>query len=351
MVKVTKHPMLPLFIYNYTQRAQFTPEHWNHVTDLCRGLVVDSLGYIVARGFKKFWNINDARHPETMMENLPATPPTLTTKLDGSLGIAFRYYSEWHVATRGSFDSPQAIWATAWLRANVPDLTAPLNTTLLFEIVYPANQIVVKYDWSGLVLLAAIDNNSGCELRYTYLKKYAQAQGLSIVTQHAKPLTEAITEDIDNEEGYVATWLNAAGPPLKVKIKYATYCRLHRMLTQTSPLTVWEALRDNLDLDKLSADSPAEFQTWVGSVIRDLRGKYAAIEQAALDAYLTYKPDPNLPEDVAAYKKHFAEYAKSQPANITHLLFALQSQKDLAPQIWKQIRPTQQYVFKTDIDT
>jgi len=137
-----------------------------------------------------------------------------------------------------------------------------------------------------------------------YLKKYAQAQGLSIVTQHAKPLTEAITEDIDNEEGYVATWLNAAGPPLKVKIKYATYCRLHRMLTQTSPLTVWEALRDNLDLDKLSADSPAEFQTWVGSVIRDLRGKYAAIEQAALDAYLTYKPDPNLPEDVAAYKKH-----------------------------------------------
>jgi len=75
MVKVTKHPMLPLFIYNYTQRAQFTPEHWNHVTDLCRGLVVDSLGYIVARGFKKFWNINDARHPETMMENLPARRP------------------------------------------------------------------------------------------------------------------------------------------------------------------------------------------------------------------------------------------------------------------------------------
>jgi RNA ligase len=55
MVKATPDPSGRLTILNYTQRAQFTPELWNRVTDLCRGLIVDNDGNVVARAFEKFW--------------------------------------------------------------------------------------------------------------------------------------------------------------------------------------------------------------------------------------------------------------------------------------------------------
>ena len=90
MVKVTPHPSGRLFIANYTQVAQFTPELWNHVTDQCRGLIYDGDGNLVARGFRKFWNHSDLRHPETLPENFPADPPTITRKMDGSLGILYQ---------------------------------------------------------------------------------------------------------------------------------------------------------------------------------------------------------------------------------------------------------------------
>ena len=108
MVRATPHPGAALTIYNYTKVAQFTPELWNHVTDLCRGLIVDAERNLVARGFEKFWNLDDARHPETLMANLPTTPPVLTRKMDGSLGIGYALAGKWYVATRGSFDSEQA---------------------------------------------------------------------------------------------------------------------------------------------------------------------------------------------------------------------------------------------------
>ena len=42
MVRAVPHPSGWLTLYNYTKVAQFTPELWNHVTDKCRGLIVDN---------------------------------------------------------------------------------------------------------------------------------------------------------------------------------------------------------------------------------------------------------------------------------------------------------------------
>ena len=40
-VNVTKHPTLPLYIYNYSKECQ-AKHVWNDVTETCRGLIVDS---------------------------------------------------------------------------------------------------------------------------------------------------------------------------------------------------------------------------------------------------------------------------------------------------------------------
>jgi len=127
-----------LAICNYTPAAQYSKDLvWGEELAWCRGLIynVDTME-IVALPFKKFWNFSDERHPETMPENLPHDIPLVTDKLDGSLGILFEWKGQNFVATRGSFHSEQATWATNWLRNRYPRLQLPKGYTLLVEIIF-----------------------------------------------------------------------------------------------------------------------------------------------------------------------------------------------------------------------
>ena len=330
MVKVQKHPSEPLSIVNYTQVAQFNPEKWNHVTDLCRGLIYnhDTLD-LVARPFVKFWNYGDTRHPETLPENQPFGKPLITRKMDGSLGIGYRDgLGRWAVASRGSFVSDQAEWATGWLPN---DFVFPYGYTPLFEIIYPENRIVVDYKgWSGLTLLAGVRINTGEELTYFALKEWASINSISVVTMFDKPMDACVSEDDDEEEGYVAAWHRPGTSPLRVKIKFATYCKLHKVLTTTSAIGIWELLRDGKSTADVFAHTPAEFQQWVRQTENRLSAFHTGITDEVKVLYaLAPKTDS---------RKEFAEYAKS--TQYPHLLFAKADGKDLAPLIWKMLRPT-----------
>lgn len=347
MKKVTAHPTDNLRIVNYTQRAQFTPQMWNHVTDLCRGLIYDAATLdLIARPFAKFWNLGDSRHAETMQENLPSTVPTVTRKMDGSLGIAYQSSIGWAIATRGSFSSDQAVWATERLQQH--PMYCDRAYTPLFEIVYPENQIVVKYTYSGLVLLALVNIETGEEAHYSVLQGFALVNGFRLVERFDKPIYGLIGEDIENEEGYVVAWDRAGQTPLRVKIKYATYCRLHRLLTQTNAVTVWEMLRDGSDIDSLTVDAPQDFKDWLTSVRNRLRSGYERLERQALSAMLAYEGGQNI--TTPWQRKEFALYAvKQQP--VTPILFAMLDHKDYALIIWKMLRPRgDDKTFKVDVD-
>lgn len=337
MVKATPHPSGKLFIYNYTQMASFTPELWNHVTDKCRGLIVDiESGDIVARPFEKFWNLGDTRKPWTLMENLPSAPPTLTRKMDGSLGVFHWSDGLPSIATRGSFASEQAIWATKWIREHAVN-NWPDGFTPLFEIVFPENQIVVRYDYSGCVLLAMVDIETGEEMSYGELSFWAEENRVRVVEKFDKPMAVCVEEDIANEEGYVALWERPGTTPLRVKIKYSGYCRLHKLLTQTNAVTVWEMLRDGLDVTTLTEDVPAEFRAWIDGVEKRLRDEFKAIEDGALAAMLAYPGEKNISDKET--KKAFAIYVTSRHPKVAPIMFAMVEGKKYAPIIWKQIRP------------
>jgi RNA ligase len=347
MVKEQVHPSLPLRILNYTQKAQFSPELWNEVTDKCRGLIFDSqTSEIVARPFSKFWNYSDSRHPETMPENFPATVPSITRKFDGSLGILYRYDGKWAVATRGSFTSDQAVWATNWLNSR-PAFIWPPGFTPLVEIVFPENQIVVKYDWSGLVVLASVHIETGEEMPMKFLRHWTGENNLRVVDEFDKPLDECVVEDVENEEGYVVAWHRLGTWPLRVKVKMDTYCRLHRLLTGTNPVTIWEMLRDGLDLTTVTTDVPADFVAWINNVERVLLSAYKVIEDAALVAMLEYEGEKII--TTAEQRKQFALYAVAKPP-LTPVLFAMLDGKNYAPIIWKMCRPKATDTFKVDID-
>ena len=154
------HPTLPLCILNYTERATYTPDSWNAVTRNCRGLIYDTNTHeIVARPFPKFFNMGERYAPQCD----PTSRVVVTDKLDGSLGVLYRTPDGLAVSTRGSFDSEQTKHATELVRTRYAEFVPPHGHTLLFEIVYPDNRIVVDYgDMDDLILLGAIHIETGC---------------------------------------------------------------------------------------------------------------------------------------------------------------------------------------------
>lgn len=324
-VNVARHPTAPISIYNYSQRAQFEG-HWNHVTLQCRGLILDDDGRVVARPFPKFFNF------EQVAGQIPNEPFDVMEKLDGSLGISYWLDGQICLATRGSFTSEQAIRGTEMLRAMVPG-TGPHAVvldpqfTFLFEIIYPENKIVVDYGGaSRLVLLAAIHRETGEEFPdLARVLPFEQPRFFPGVRR----VDHLLGIDKPNEEGFVVRFRSG----VRVKVKMADYCRLHKLLTGVSPKSIWEHLKAGRPFEEIVERSPDEFHAWAGGVRDQLLADYAAIEAQAR-------------EDFKGWRRVVAEYFKTcdNPA----ILFQMLDERPYDQHIWKLLRPTAARAFRCD---
>lgn len=325
-VSAQRHPELPLTIYNYTHRTQFAGK-WTDVTKACRGLILHDDGRVIARPFPKFFNLGEM----AKSWNPPSKNFTVTTKEDGSLGILYRTTSGYAMATRGSFTGIQAIKATAMVQ-HYADL--PWDTeryTYLFEVIYPENRIVVDYGSDErLVLLAVIDTATGKDVALPdwfphHVQRWPELTDLQQLHDHAIP----------NSEGFVICFANG----FRVKVKFAEYVRLHRLLTGVNARTIWEHLSAGGEgFDALITKVPDEFYAWVQATANDLRGKYVAIEDACGVA-VARAPQTDDRRELAAYMTQ-----QQYPA----VCFAMIDEKDYGAIIWKLIKPSADRPFRED---
>jgi len=315
LVSRRKHPTHPIYILNYTAAAQFDWV-WNDVTLNCRGLVIDEDYNIVARALPKFFT------SEQLEGKLPEGNFVVEEKLDGSMLIAFNYNGELITATRGSFESEQAIKGKKFL----PSYFIPHeNLTWVFEVIYKANRVVVNYDFEGLVLLALV-NKDGTEKQVTELMSVLGFRTPKIYSFES--LEEILSYEEDNLEGFVLHYDSGE----RVKVKLEEYKRLHRLLTGVSEKTVWEAMR-NGTLPALLENTPDEFYDWVTGIKEDLEERYQIIELSAKASFV----------DFGDRKKNAMWYLKQDyPAVMFHMLDG----KDYSDLIWKMLRPEVTQVFK-----
>ena len=129
-------------------------------------------------------------------------------KVDGSLGVLYRLGDEYRIATRGSFDGEQALWATQYLQSNYDLGDLPEEYTLLFEIVYPENRIVVDYgEREDMVLLAIRNRFTGNYLPLDTVREVGTKYGFSVPEiyeiQGVDTLIEQIHQFGSDVEGYV----------------------------------------------------------------------------------------------------------------------------------------------------
>jgi RNA ligase len=327
---VQKHPDLPLEIYNYTPAAQYN-RAWTPVTTQCRGLIVDKLGNIVARPFPKFFNYGEYDH------DFPARPPVVSEKMDGSLGIIYTYGGVTAVATRGSFSSEQAIWATEHLLGTYPDLAQPSGVTTLVEIIYPENRIVVDYgDAEGLWLLGVIDNTTGADFPLDRIDWWTGPRTTVFPYSLEKAVEGARGDAFADGEGVVLCWPRQDGPSLRIKVKHPRYVELHRIVTGLSTRTVWEALANDT-FSELIDNVPDEFHPWVQKVHNELTSEFARIYAlASLDLYYARKRAEIVAgEDYT--RRDIAEQIKGQL--YPGLVFGLLDRKDISPKIWAMLKP------------
>jgi len=304
-------------IYNYTQKAQYESV-WNEATTTARGLIVSADGHVIARPFRKFFNL-------AQLGTIPAGTPVFDEKLDGSLGIGYRTtHGEPAIATRGSLTSDQAQWATAWLAANPTcadwvDSILTEQVTPLFEIIYPENRIVVEYgDRAELALLACIDIGTGRDIeRCDWPGTFAAEEAIT--------MDELSTMDEPNAEGYVLRWPCGT----RAKAKFPNYVRLHKLLTGVNARTIWDLLANGQPLDDLLAVVPDEFYDWVHVTVAQLRTEFEAVEVDAI-AILDSVPEGD--------RRSQAEFILARAENPS-IIFAMLDDKPYADAIWRQIKP------------
>jgi len=234
-------------------------------------------------------------------------------------GILWNYEDQWGIATRGSFESEGAKFATQKFQKFVKYGAVefiPKGWTLFFEIISKELRIVIPYEWEGLCLLTAVNNETGEEMSYERLhelwvslnsySKTLDAEGNSVPGKPWCRLVEKFDIDLEtakndksmDEEGYVVSINRPLMTPVKAKVKLAEYLRLHKILCNVTPQMIWGAkvyptdqwLGVNSWMDRKTKEVqttlpvPPEFAQWVRQWDRGLTAYFHKYLVEAMEA-------------------------------------------------------------------
>ena len=309
-----------LLLFNYTHAAQVAGR-WNQFERLSRGLIIHNrTGAVVARSFDKFFNWNEEGRCSDAALRL------VTEKMDGVLGVLYRD-GGYSVATRGAFDSPQALWATKCLHDNHNLQNLHDEWTLIFEIISPDHRLVVDYgDTSALVLLAVRNRLSGVFLAFEEVQVVAEQHGFPIPNVYS---FETVSEILDHKrviDGTQEGWVAEFADGQRFKFKGDRYLELHKLAAELSFKTALNAVAANT-VDTVRQTIPEEFITefdaWVDKVRQvenDTKKKVEHVLQTA--------PDTN--------RKEFATWVMDNHSELAAYLFASVDGKVIDEIIYKR---------------
>lgn len=324
-----------MVLFNYSALAQFKPASaWNWFEINSRGLIMDAdNGDVIARPFRKFWNYGQA------MPMNGVSVVSVSEKLDGSLGILYYRNDEPFIATRGSFTSPQATWATDWFRRHVPTPLPNNRLTYLFEIIYPENRVVVDYGGTkGCFLIGARDMDYGIEMHEAELDYIADEFQLPRPKVYRMERFEdvlAATEGLTaNSEGFVIRTSDNE----RYKVKGQAYMLAHRIMTGATFNRVLTAVEQG-KYDEMIMGVPDEFlaqvKAWRAEIDDKLTNVYRQCEEA-----LAVAPQGT--------QKEFALWVQANyPRDMHGYLFAAKSGKPIESIVYRHAFENRQDADRT----
>lgn len=333
-------PCGDLMLYNYTDKCTYEKK-WNKHTLNARGTVYEvSTGKVVAQAFPKFFNAGEL--PASKFRNLAKqTDFECFEKMDGSLGIIYNYKDKWRVNTRGSFTSDQAIKATEMLnKYNMKGISK--DFTLLVEIIYPENRIIVPYgEKEELVLLASYVDRT--DINHNHVRAISNAIEMPRAPFHVfddiQQLENYVAKLGKFEEGFVVRFKNGE----RVKFKSAEYLKLARIMSNMTPLNFWKNMKSGMVDKSLLESLPEEFEKETLEIKQVLEYNYAKAELKMEEDYrYAVKSIGGLMED-GTDEKRLGLWIKEYGSELSfpRAIFAVHKQdKDVIEKlIMKSIRP------------
>lgn len=271
-IRQAKHPELPLVSECYTKKTMFE-RAWTNETRICRGLIWNTeSGDVIARPFSKFFNWGEPSCP--MIE--PDEWVKVWDKLDGSLGILYDTPGGPAVATKNSFTSPQAEHATKVLRERYTAFQLPKGETVLVEIIYPGNRVVLNYqDVDDLFLIGVVHNETGRSMSVPgYGNPFTQPKLLG-TGRFLEMADHFLDLERGNAEGVV---IHAVNRDIRVKLKQKDYLELHKVATGLNKKQLWKWLSEGKSIDQILSDIPEELHDWAFPIMQDLCTKFTDLD-------------------------------------------------------------------------
>ena len=228
----------PLAIFNYGIDCDFS----NSIVQESRGIIIDIENLeVVCWPFRKFGNYN-----ERYADKIEWNTARVQDKIDGSIIKLWwnRTTGEWQFSTNGTINAETALanqmtqetFLDVIRKADnyneivsmLPDLSK--NYTLIFELVSPETQVVVKYPKPYLYHIGARNNISGMEFDLDigiHKPKEYSLKSLDECLDAAYNLNKADDGQVHGvkKEGFVVV----DGNWNRIKIKSPDYLILHRM--------------------------------------------------------------------------------------------------------------------------
>lgn len=236
--------------FNFTRNA-FYKKNWNELTCKARGLFVDTeKDKVIARGYEKFFNINERR--ETELEHLMVKfkdKITCYKKENGFLGILSYVSNELFFASKSTNEGEFAqYFKNIYDKSNINKLELEKylknnDVSLTFEVIDVENDPhIIEYDKSKIILLDIIHND------YEFKKEpYEKIQELSkLINCECKSIyvefdnvrdfhkwyLENTNEDDMSKEDIEGVVIESSGIMTKLKFPYYNFWKYMRRIKE-----------------------------------------------------------------------------------------------------------------------
>ncbi len=152
----------------------------------------------------------------------------------------------------------------------------PVSMTLLVEIIYPENKIIVNYNSEELVVLAVFDSITDKEIIPDVARNITRYTGMPFTNEFKYTIEEMIElqKTLPKEkEGFVVRYDNG----LRVKIKGDEYMRIAKIIAHLSPIAFWDCMKNGVVQNEYLEQIPEEFKGQYENMIQTLEHQYKVV--------------------------------------------------------------------------
>jgi len=204
----------------------------------------------------------------------------------------------------------------------------------VFELIHPANRIVVDYgEEAKLVYLASFDP-AGNEFWH---RERVGDYGIDIVkfSEFDDVLGAVNCKETKNREGFVVRWQDGT----REKVKFDEYKRLHRVVFGTTEWTVWDCLRHGQNPP--TGVSP-ELDVWIDKTKARMFKDWMLLSYGILERYSIYiSTHPQT-------RKEFALLVKGDRNESAMFLLYDGKMEEHEAYLWKQLEPKKDTLFRKE---